>query len=732
MNIDEYKQKFNLYEHFAKTIKDILISAISRSNSEGGYHFHLQQIQSRAKTCDSLIQRLSEHNLTDCQNIEEIRHDLAGCRVIFYYNDDVNAFLSSGLIRQNFDIARDHIKVHGPIGMASSANEYYTANHYIVQLDEKRAALPEYAQFKGLKCEIQIHTVLNHAWSETAHNITYKKPTMIENYGSHTLESIDRRLKHIMDTYLKPAGYEFQKIQHDYKRLLEGKKILDRNIEKEIESCKDNNERHELLERYYKYTLPNFDENYFKNECSTILRIVKTAFSLSKASDTIDISTPLGIFPGKSPRDILDVCSNILNFIHYVDVYAVFDCIINLFRSSDNDAERDIIKGSIKTIVRYNINVLEQAGFYVQNVIMDYLLNLSDIKKSELVEIIIDICGYLFDPIAESTSSDYKSLTISQASIPANLNAEKLRQSALDLLTSSYNPKAPESLKQRFITVFDAASRTPLHCDYSDALFAIILKNCITTIDFYTTIINIESFEILENIEHRVCLLYKRANDIVNSNRIEDKECLERCKVILEKSIVFRDSLNKNRDYVIYKTLVGYKSVFKNSWSNDAWGVQKTYEYRENKIKTYINTFENHESDYWKKMILRCAKTQSNDGATFRIFGMFLKLLSSTKPDFMLNLLKKHEDALMNFSCPILDGLLSSNSPNDTLAQMGEWVRQEKHLYECARVFEFYTPLNARLLNEILKSAINISDTAALSSVMAVVAYNFNLHHPNR
>ena len=66
--------------------------------------YHLQQIQCRAKTIESLEARLSEHGRIDAQNIEEIRNDLAGCRIIFYYNDDVNAFLSSGLVRDNFQV----------------------------------------------------------------------------------------------------------------------------------------------------------------------------------------------------------------------------------------------------------------------------------------------------------------------------------------------------------------------------------------------------------------------------------------------------------------------------------------------------------------------------------------------------------------------------------------------------------------------------------------------------
>ena len=43
----------------------------------------------------------------------------------------------------------------------------YRARHYVVSLKHDRLALPRYSRFAGMRCEIQIQTTLNHAWSET-------------------------------------------------------------------------------------------------------------------------------------------------------------------------------------------------------------------------------------------------------------------------------------------------------------------------------------------------------------------------------------------------------------------------------------------------------------------------------------------------------------------------------------------------------------------------------------
>ena len=104
MNLQEYEHKREIYQRFAETVRNILLAAIANASSRGTYQYHLLHIPCHAKTVESLQKRLAEQDKEDADNIEEIRKDLAGCRVIFYYNDDVNAFIGSGLVRDNFKV----------------------------------------------------------------------------------------------------------------------------------------------------------------------------------------------------------------------------------------------------------------------------------------------------------------------------------------------------------------------------------------------------------------------------------------------------------------------------------------------------------------------------------------------------------------------------------------------------------------------------------------------------
>ena len=94
---------------------------------------------------------------------------------------------------ESFKVDFDGFKIHHAVGKDRSAEELYFGIHYLVSLSEHRLALPEYRKFRELRCEIQIQTILNHAWAETTHDILYHRPD-IEGFGTKQFASIRERL----------------------------------------------------------------------------------------------------------------------------------------------------------------------------------------------------------------------------------------------------------------------------------------------------------------------------------------------------------------------------------------------------------------------------------------------------------------------------------------------------------------------------------------------------------
>ena len=171
MTFDDYETKYHpIYAEFASVVKYILEKAIDETSDVP----RPQSIQSRAKAASHLKPKLQDRGLLNSGSIETAIKDLAGTRLIFYTNTDVDRFLNSRLIPDNFEVQWDETKIHPPI--EENAQKRYQAIHYTVCLSRARTALAEYAKFNGMRCEIQIQTILNHAWAETSHDILYKSP----------------------------------------------------------------------------------------------------------------------------------------------------------------------------------------------------------------------------------------------------------------------------------------------------------------------------------------------------------------------------------------------------------------------------------------------------------------------------------------------------------------------------------------------------------------------------
>jgi ppGpp synthetase/RelA/SpoT-type nucleotidyltranferase len=198
MNIEQYERDGQIaYGAFARIVAAILNAAIGRENG-----YRLQQVTERAKQPASLKKKLALQQIVDTQTLEDAIKDLAGCRIVFYTNSDVTRFINSGIVDQNFVVLER--KIHHPRRVVDDASDLYISNHYVVQLSPERASLPEYSQFAELRCEVQVQTILNHAWAEMAHDTIYKPP-VLENFGTQQIEAIKHRMQKVARKYLAPA-----------------------------------------------------------------------------------------------------------------------------------------------------------------------------------------------------------------------------------------------------------------------------------------------------------------------------------------------------------------------------------------------------------------------------------------------------------------------------------------------------------------------------------------------
>ena len=370
MNLNDYEKKyFSIYEAFAETVRFILEKALIAAENLP----RPQSVQCRAKDIERLRRRLTEESKLSTQTLELDRRDLAGARLIFYTNNDVDCFLASQLIHENFEVEHDSTKVHHPT--IENKGSQYRAIHYTVRLSEDRITLPEYARFAGLRCEIQVQTILNHAWSETSHDIIYKDK-LGHGYGEKAMKGIVRRFERIMDKYLIPAGFEIQKAQQEYERVLQGKELFDRDIANLLDNTKNNNERYEILSGLKDYAIPNYDDlpEAYEGLKGPLIRAVKT----SRGTEPVPIETTYGNMEGFKSDDVTKLVVEIIESLLYVDVIGTLQLLIDIYRDEPNDDIRKQIINAVKKLSEYNIKTYKKVGPMLQMALVDHLADMSD------------------------------------------------------------------------------------------------------------------------------------------------------------------------------------------------------------------------------------------------------------------------------------------------------------------------------------------------------------------
>jgi ppGpp synthetase/RelA/SpoT-type nucleotidyltranferase len=723
MNFDEYKyEKLPIYTAFAATVTSILKAAIE---AEGGYR--LQQIQNRAKEPSSLLKKLEQRKILSTNYLENDIKDLAGCRVVFYTNNDVNKFIRSRIINQNFDVIDN--KTHQPGRVIEDATELYNSNHYIVRLSSSRILLPEYSRFSDLKCEIQIHTILNHAWAEMAHDTIYKHP-VLENFGAKIHESINKRLQKVAQEYLLPAGYEFQKIVSDFQRILVGKKLFDRNILRVIIDAADNNIRVQALETFAKNVLPLYDDlqGIYPDVIISLIEAAKHA----RSANPIIIETPYGNLPAKTYNDVVKIIIDILVCYRYcIDIKETFDALCLLYSWSMNDEEREPLLNLGKKLAHYDLEVWRLYGPFIQEELLNHIESINGVEILELQPLLLIIFNELLGTEVRSTSRNSTTLVFHRGVVVASKRLRLVRKRTIDFLRILFFQTNSDESHFEVMRVFKKTIYPPLNQSCSDELLLLLMQNMITTFEFMEEIASKLNFELLQDIEnqvHRCFWTYAH-----HPNAMHDSPKINETSINLKSSILaFRNIINSNPDYVIFKILIGFNSIFLPAWEDKEFGIEKSEKYRIKKLNELILSVNEDSSEIWFNRIKNYAEIKSNDSATFMIFRKFLVQLALAQPAITLSYVDRLNASLIPFLPSFLDGLMQSIKYAEIMSQIDTWLQAGINLPQIAWYVCFAEKFNEVLIYRTNDTALKYNNLNAVNYTLIAMVKNFDEFSDNQ
>lgn len=165
--LEEYDDNIRLYQCFLDEIEHQIKSILQTSD------FTVNAITSRLKSRESLLGKL-KRKPNKYSNLSDIT-DIVGIRIITYFSEDVDKI--SDIVENEFEI--DRVNSIDRRESMEPDRFGYCSVHYVVEMSKQRLALRECARYRNLKCEIQIRSVLQHAWAEIEHDIGYKSESTI-------------------------------------------------------------------------------------------------------------------------------------------------------------------------------------------------------------------------------------------------------------------------------------------------------------------------------------------------------------------------------------------------------------------------------------------------------------------------------------------------------------------------------------------------------------------------
>ena len=203
--INKYYNKYPQYLKLGDNISEAIKLLIKEEN------ISVANISSRIKTLKSFLQKQKRKNYSDPFNE---MHDFCGIRIICFFTSDIKKI--QNIIRKEFNVIEEKEK------NLQNHQFGYRSRHLIVTIKDSWVESPNYRDLNNIKIEIQVRTILMHAWAEIEHKLAYKQ-------RAHIPKQFQQKFIKLADT-LQKADEQFETLATEINQRNK------RNTQKQIQS----------------------------------------------------------------------------------------------------------------------------------------------------------------------------------------------------------------------------------------------------------------------------------------------------------------------------------------------------------------------------------------------------------------------------------------------------------------------------------------------------------------
>ncbi len=677
----EYSDKRPLFAEYAKSVHFLLENLLRH------YNIPFQVVQSRPKELSHLREKLFRKK--DWQDKPLLKmSDLAACRVIFYFEEDLYQFAE--VLHREFEVVNDENKV--------SPNEY-NARQIDLKLKDNRSNLLEYAKFKGLLCEVQLTTALFHAWSEIQHDIIYKLNKDLLEFDKHTLDYLDKYFKEIMEEYLKEASRGFSFINYEFNRIKKGQVVISPTVIDFISRSSSNNEIFSFLTLLKEYV------GKYGNKLPKEYKLIDALGVMLNSAEKNPIVDRPTIFGNLKGITYVDIANEILDILdRYYDVPSNVRLIVRLSRHEELRKKCEEI---LQRMTTFKICVIEKYGFWLQKSILEFFSKEQPDFKLQNLDIILTAMKPIASLECEDFTMDepYKG-TFKRGYLTPNRHLKEIRSQYFELTKELIKLVKTDANKKKSLTLMLSLAYN-LHGAVPENITELLVHDINRIADFL-----LEYYELAVN---------TLKNEMEKFTFHIERWSFGNRVIALSK---LKEKLNQDGDYQKFKIFFGTDVEFFPNYDFEA--AQK---FRNEKIAKFVAEIDDNNFKEWLPLIKELS-TDHQKTRTFIYFPKFLRELTNAKPDIGLKMISMKE--LSPFLGEILSGLMDGTGQEEAKKLIIEYAKQDTKQLAVARAFLSTKEYDDELFKEICPSLLKSVDSDVLLKVLQTIVMNFHRHNNHK
>lgn len=556
-----------------------------------------QMVSCRAKAVDRLYEKIERKKRDEnkvYKKLEEVE-DLAGARIIFYLERDRKAFIKD----LNDELGEDAIL---RVEEQSKPNGY-RATHVIIALDDTRLNLPEYSEYKGLKCELQITSSLFHAWSEIEHDITYKPSGGTIGLKELGLERLRAKFKEL-HKHIQGAAIQLDLIYEDYEQMRQFGNLLEMELSKEVKASSND----KIIEMF------GLMENFADKKPAEILETLLTVFEKEPSDPEVLGMIGDHAIKGKTHDAVESAALELLDRIRYYKVEEILILLAKLIRNRDGAIKTQAIQ-VLEKIAGYNYHFITQVRtYYPQQAVLKFIDKWTPREQIDNVDFVVTAYKELLSTDIEGsewTSED--TITFHSGVVPVSKGLEEIRNKVINQIRSLYRHTRRTDIRLKIIGPLSEATRTP-NSVVDEKVRDMVRSDAYKILSAYQELIYssdgrrlIGPLAVVEKIESR--LYWWPEWDLGGDEAVE-----------------FRNRIINDPFYRIARILVGNSRIYQREEKKKGEDTQG------DNIESLVESVTNSSFDRWLDILEKIAKErQYIDEWQFLEFKNFISVLSRKK-----------------------------------------------------------------------------------------------------